>query len=316
MNNKTLLLIGGSGFIGRTLLDFILTKENTLRISKIIILSRGNFKFKIKNNFKKNFLIKFIYADIKNITTIPFAHYVIYAAVSGDYKKNFSKYDRGVRNYFKLAKKYHSKSKILYISSGAVYGQQPKKVKKLSEEYLFSNKRINFKNKNKNFYSLIKIKNEKFFIKLSKLKIQVAIARCFAFVGKYLPLDKHFVVGNYINNILVGKKILVKSNHEVIRSFMHEYDLSRWLLKIVQNAKIDCPVYNVGSDEKIQIRKLALHLSNKYKVGLKLKKINSNFEDRYLPSVLKAKKILKLKLNYNNLNAINDVISRIKNNKK
>jgi dTDP-glucose 4,6-dehydratase len=316
MNNKTLLLIGGSGFIGRTLLDFILTKENTLRIGKILILSRGNTKFKIKNNFKKNFIIKFIYADITNIKTIPFAHYVIYSALSSDYKQNFLKYYRGARNYYNLAKKYHSKSKILYISSGAVYGQQPKKIKKLSEDYLLSNKRINFKNNIKNSYSLMKIKNEKIFIKLSKLKIQVAIARCFTFVGKYLPTGKHFVVGNYIDNILVGKKILVKSNHEVIRSFMHEYDLSRWVLKIVQNAKIDCPVYNVGSDEKIQIRKLALHLSNKYKVGLKLKNVNSNFEDRYLPSVLKAKKILKLKLNYNNLNAINDVISRIKNNKK
>jgi len=129
-----------------------------------------------------------------------------------------------------------------------------------------------------------------------------------------LPRDTSYAVGNFINSILNKKNIEIKSNHKVIRSYMHEYDLSRWLLEIVKNANTNCPIYNVGSDEQVDIRKLALYLSNKYKVGLKLEKINSDFEDRYLPSTLKAKKILNLKLSFDNYSSVSEVIQRIINN--
>ena len=83
---------------------------------------------------------------------------------------------------------------------------------------------------------------------------------------------------------------------------------------ILKNANINCPIYNVGSDQAINIRKLAFYLSNKYKLGMKLKKIQSNFEDIYIPSISKAKKELKLNLKYNNFNAVDEVISNIRNN--
>ena len=79
---------------------------------------------------------------------------------------------------------------------------------------------------------------------------------------------------------------------------MHEDDLVAWLFKILKSANRNCPIYNVGSDQEINIRKLALYLSNKYKLPIKLKKIKSNFEDRYLPSIHKSKKELNLKLQF------------------
>jgi len=129
-----------------------------------------------------------------------------------------------------------------------------------------------------------------------------------------LPIDGDFVVGNFIKNILDKKKIEVKSVHNVIRSYMHEDDLVVWLFKILKRANINCPIYNVGSDQEINIRKLALYLSNKYKLQIKLKKIKSNFEDRYIPLIRKAKKELNLKLEYSNYSAIIEVINRLKNN--
>ena len=95
---------------------------------------------------------------------------------------------------------------------------------------------------------------------------------------------------------------------------MHEDDLVVWLFKILKRASINCPIYNVGSDQEINIRKLALYLSNKYKLQIKLKKIKSNFEDRYIPLIRKAKKELNLKLEYSNYSAIIEVINRLKNN--
>jgi nucleoside-diphosphate-sugar epimerase len=306
---KTLLIIGGTGFFAKSLIDYIHNCTFSSKINKIFLLSRSIKKINIKKKLNNRIEIKAIRADISKLKKIPFADYIIYCAINHDYVEDH----KSVCNYYKLAKKYHSKSKILYTSSGAVYGQQPKNIKKLSENYLVNNKRINFKSTDKNSYSLTKLKNERVFQKLSELKIKVSIARCFAFVGKYLPRDSNFAVGNLIQNILKKKDLEIKSDHYVIRSYMHEHDLSRWLLEIVKNAKTNCPIYNVGSDKAAKIQDLAYALSKKYKLNLKLKNIKLSIEDKYVPSIQKAKKELKLKLKYNNLDAVNDVIHSIQN---
>ena len=310
MKTKSLLIIGGTGFFGNSILKYLL-KKNFLKIKKIFILSRKKLELANYNKIlRKKFKIIKINSNILTIKSLPKTDYVIYAAILKNYKNDH----KAVKNYLNLAKKYHLKSKILYTSSGAVYGQQPKIIKKIKENYLFKNKRIDFYNYNKNIYSMTKLENEEIFKKLGKIGIKVSIARCFAFVGKHLPRDINFVVGNFIKNILNKEKIEVKSIHNVIRSYMHEDDLVVWLFKILKRANINCPIYNVGSDQELNIRKLALYLSKKYKLPIKLKKIKSNFEDRYLPSIHKSKKELNLKLQYSNYGAINEVIKGLKNN--
>jgi nucleoside-diphosphate-sugar epimerase len=308
--SKTLLLIGGTGFFGKSILKYFDCNANFLKkkFSKIIILSRGKIKIKFIKNLKKFFKLVKINSNIEHAKILPKADCIIYAAILNDYKKDHA----AVKNYLSLAKKYHSKSKVLYISSGAIYGRQPINVKKIKENYLLKNKRIDFYDKNKNFYSITKLKNEEIFKKLGKFGLKVSIARCYAFVGEYLSRDKNFVVGNFIQNILNKKKIEIKSSHHVFRSYMHEHDLVFWLLKILKNANINCPIYNVGSDQEINIRKLAFYLSKKYKLPIKSKKITNNFKDRYLPSILKAKKELNLTLKYANYSAIDEVINNLK----
>lgn len=308
---KTLLIIGGTGFFGKSFLEcFVKNRLKNFGVTKIIILARKVEKFKTSFPLLINKNVEILKADISKLKKIPFADYVIYCAINYDNKEDY----KAVCNYYNLAKKYHLKSRLLYTSSGAVYGQQPKIIKRIKENYLLKNKRLYFYNNNKNIYSMTKLKNEEIFKKLGKIGIKVSIARCFAFVGKYLPRDSNFVVGNFIQNILNKEKIEVKSTHNVIRSYMHEYDLVVWLFKILKRANINCPIYNVGSDQEVNIRKLALYLSNKYKLPIKLKKIKSNIEDRYLPSIQKSKKELNLKLKYSNYRAINEVIKRLKNN--
>jgi len=198
--SKSLLIIGASGFFGKSILNYILYNSKEKNIKRIILLSRSISKIKIK--LDKRIKIKKIYADISKLKKILFADYVIYCAINHNYSEDY----KAVCNYYKLAKKYHFKSKILYTSSGAVYGQQPKNIKKIQENYLLNNKPINFKDNNKNNYSITKLKNEKIFKKLAKYGIKVAIARCYSFVGKYLPRESNYVIGNFIKNILNKKK--------------------------------------------------------------------------------------------------------------
>jgi nucleoside-diphosphate-sugar epimerase len=311
MRDKILLIIGGTGFFGKSFIDYISSVDKLNDIKKIILLSRGNIKININKKIKKKFIIKKIRQDIYKSKKIPFANYVIYCAINKDVKKDFNTF----LNYYKLSRKYHYRSKILYVSSGAVYGQQPKNIEKIKENYFLKNKRIDFRDKIKNDYSLVKLKNEKIFRSLAQFKIKTSIARCFAFVGNYLPRDSNFAVGNLIQNILNKKDLEIKSDHYVIRSYMHAHDLARWLLKIVKNSNTKCPIYNVGSDKAVKIQDLAYILSKKYNLNLKLKKIKLSIEDKYVPSIQKAKKELKLRLKYNSLDAVNNVIESIQQNK-
>jgi dTDP-glucose 4,6-dehydratase len=310
MKSKKLLIIGGSGFFAKSILDYILDYNLFKNVKTVLLLSRGFNKIIISKNLKKKIKIKKIRADISRLKNIPFADYVIYCAINHNYNKDY----KAVCNYYKLARKYHSESQILYTSSGAIYGQQPRHIKKLSEDYLFKNRRLNFKNKDKNMYSVIKLRNEKIFKKLGQLGIKVSIARCFAFVGNFLPRKNNYVVGNFIQSILDKKSLELNANYKVLRSYMHADDLARWLLKIVLNANNNCPVYNVGSNHILNIKNLGAYLAKKNKLSFKVHKIEKKFIDVYVPSISKAKKELKLRLKYNSIEAVNNTINSLKKN--
>ena len=309
--SKTLLIIGGTGFFGKSILDYFFNYSLSKNIKKILLLSRGINKIKINRKLKKKIKIINIYGDISKLNKVPFADYVIYCAIIDDYNQDY----KAVCNYYELAKKYHYKSRILYTSSGAIYGQQPKYIKKIKENYLSFKKKIKFRSNLKNIYSISKLKSEKKFQELGKLGIKVSIARCFAFVGKHLPRNKGYAVGNFIGNIVKTKTVKVNSTFDVVRSYMYDDDLARWLLKIVFKANSKCPIYNVGSDSEISIFKLADLLSKKYNIKLICKTKNSNFVDRYVPNINKAKNKLRLNIKYNNLESVIKTIKLLRHEK-
>jgi len=208
-----------------------------------------------------------------------------------------------------LAKKNHLKSKILYISSGAVYGKQPETNKGFKENYLQFNNKISFKKSYKKEYSKIKLKNEKLFQQFGKTGAKVSIARCFSFVGPNLPLNATYVIGNIINNILRNENIIIKANYKIIRSYMYSDDLVRWLLKILDHSNNLCPIFNVGSDNKVSIHKIADVLAEKYNLEILSPKISSKKIDNYIPNINKARKELNLKINNDSLEAIQKTIN-------
>jgi len=317
MKSKSLLIVGGTGFFGKSILKYLsINKSLNININKIFILSRGKLKLAIYNKkLKKKFKIIKINIDILKIKKLPRVDYVIYAAILKNYKND----NKAVNKYLDLAKKYHLKSKILYISSGAIYGKQSGSIKGFQENYLKFNNKVSFKRGYKTEYSNVKIKNEKSFQKFGKIGAKVSIARCFSFVGEFLPRNSQYVVGNFIKNILNNQNLNIKADHQIIRSYMHEEDLVRWLLKILNSSNKNCPIYNVGSDNVISIYRLATLLAKKYnlKIDFDNIKISEKIFDKYVPNIKKAKKKLNLINSFTSVDAITKTINLlIKKNEK
>lgn len=302
---KTLLIIGGSGFFAKSIIDNINYYSFFKKIKNIILLSRSVNKIKIERTVNNKIKIRTISADISKLEKIPFADYVIYCAINYNYDEDY----KAVKNYLNLAKKYHLKSKILYISSGAVYGKQPESIQGFKENYLQLNNKIFFKKSYKKEYSKIKLKNEKLLKQFGKTGAKVSIARCFSFVGPNLPLNTNYVIGNIINNIFKNENIIIKANYKIIRSYMYSDDLVRWLLKILDHSNNLCPIFNVGSDNKVSIHKIANVLAKKYNLEILSPKISSKKIDNYIPNINKARKELNLKINNDSLEAIQKTIN-------
>jgi len=299
-----LLIVGGSGFFGKSILDAFqrgLLKQWS--IEKIIVVSRNANKLTSTNPELINDNVELLDVDITSVDVLPFADYVIHAAASSDASKYTSQSDiekkniiQGTLNYCRLATRFHKDSMIVFTSSGAVYGYQPEYVKYLTEDMAFGD--IENLDEVKKSYAYAKRDSEFSMQELGRVGLNVSIARCFSFIGKYLPKDQHFAIGNFIADGIAGRDINIKADRKVYRSYMYADDLVRWLMTLAENANPKCPIYNVASDEEVEIKELADIVANIFNVRIKSSENSTKHIDRYIPSVKKADNELGLRNGY------------------
>jgi nucleoside-diphosphate-sugar epimerase len=290
---KTLLIIGGSGFLGSSFLDYA-NHYSFLKwkINKIIFLSRKGKKNKNLNKKKVSF--SFIKKNVLKLKKLPYCDYVIYAANSKNNKENL----KGLLKFNKLLKKTPHKVKILFTSSGAVYGPRNKK-KKISEKDLISIKKIDSFNNYKKEYAKTKMNMEKLIENLGKDGFNVSIARLFSFFGYRLLHNNKYAISDMINSASKKKLIKIESKYPVYRSYMCSKDLIEWLFAVLISSNKACPIYNVGSDQPLTTHQLAHLLSRILSVNVIKNSIPKTIIDYYVPSVQKIKKNLKVKIKQN-----------------
>ena len=306
----TLLIIGGTGFFGKSILDAY--KRGLLspwNIDKVIAMSRNATKLEFKHPELILDTVELLDGDISTVNFLPKSDYVIHAAAS----TNVSRYLRhneeekqniikGTLNYCRLAPKFHKNCKIVFCSSGAIYGYQSKKVRYLTEGMAFGN--IEKLDEVKKSYAYAKRDAELAIQKLGQVGLNVSVARCFSFIGKYLPRDQHFAIGNFIADGLAGRDINIKADRKVYRSYMYADDLVVWLMSIANASNKECPVYNVGSDVVIEIHELAKLIADIFNVDVIQDKFKPLLVDKYIPSIKKAIKVLNVSNNHSFKDAI------------
>tara|TARA_A100001015_G_scaffold274631_1_gene331182 strand:- start:788 stop:1699 length:912 start_codon:yes stop_codon:yes gene_type:complete len=300
---KKLLIIGGSGFVGSSIVDNAINKKLIKKkINEIFVLSRSN---KSKQKKYRHVKITYISNNIINVKKIPQIDYIIYCLKNTNIKISNNYFNK----FLKLLKNLKNKPNILFTSSGAVYGKNTNK-KKVSEKKKIDIEAINNFKGYKKKYAKEKLFLEKKFKDLSTKNYNVSIARCFTFIGKSI-VRYNYAISDLINAANNKNNIVLNSQIDVFRSYMHSDDLSNWLITILKNSNTKCPIYNVGSDKVINLKNLTkkIGIMTNKKISIKIKKRNKF--DYYIPSILKAKKELNLKNSISLKDALSSTINVI-----
>jgi len=312
-----LLVIGGTGFFGKSILDgFQRGLLQAWGIESIDIMARHAKEFKDTHGNLINDRVRLHTLDITRCNILPKAEYVIHAAASTNAvnylmqpEKEKRNIQAGTYNYCKLALDHHKNSKIVFCSSGAIYGQQSEGIEFISENSVLAP--IETLAENKKDYAAAKRDAENAIVDLGSAGLHTSIARCFAFVGSFLPRDQHFAIGNFIEDGLKNRPIVVNANRPVLRSYMHADDLVYWLMTICHSASPLCPTYNVGSDQAVTIGELAELVAKRFTVEVNKADLTQGNIDRYIPSISKAINELGLNISIDLSAAIDKTIESI-----
>lgn len=297
LNDRTLLITGGTGFFGKWMLESLLfaIREGGLRL-KIYVLSRDPERFKTQFphlcpapqvNFLKGDVTCWEFPDLK-------VDWIIHAAMEASAKMTaerplamFDSIIQGTRNVLEFAREKRVK-RMLYLSSGAVYGVLPPGSAGFREDHPGGPDPL----APSSAHAEAKRGAELLCASYSRLYgIEIPVARCFAFVGPYLNLDIHFAIGNFIRNGLNGETITIKGDGKPRRSYMYPADLMIWLYRILISG-ISGEAYNVGSGQAISIGDLAFKIASFFP-GLDVEVLNQGnllgLNQDYLPDISKMK---------------------------
>ena len=304
MTPVKVLLTGGTGFFGRALLRTWQAQAiKGAAVERVTVLSRDPNSFLLRYpGFQNVPWLTFHTGDICDPSSLPldkpFTH-VLHAAadsVPGFGLTQLARYQQvveGTGNLLHFAASVGAR-RFLSPSSGSIYGPQPPEVEALSEDWPGSPDLRT----PANAYSLGKRAAEHLCaLYQDAYGLEVVIARCFAFVGRDLPLDAHFAIGNFIRDALFRDAIDVVGDGSPLRTYLDQDDLAQWLLTLLERGRPG-EAYNVGSDEVISIAELA-HLVRDLlaphkPVIIRGQCTDSQGRNRYVPDIRKIKSELGL----------------------
>lgn len=284
------LITGATGFFGTWLVAALLHGSRALDLGlRVTALARAPDRLRDRLVVDGRDDLALLAADVREFAPPPgadFSH-VIHAATAASARLNeedpramFDVVVTGTRRVLDVARACGA-SRVLFTSSGAVYGRQPEDVTHVDEACPRGPDPLD----PKSAYAEAKRAAELLCGIEGRAGLAVSIARGFAFAGPHLPLDAHFAFGNFLRDALGGGSVVVAGDGTPLRSYLYGTDLVAWLLAVLVRGRPG-RAYNVGSERAVSILELAMAVAGPLGVAVERRAAPrpGASPERYVPS--------------------------------
>lgn len=301
LRGARVFMTGGTGFFGCWLLETFVWANDRLGLgASAIVLTRNAAAFRAKaSHLAAHPSVTLHGGDVRTFEFPdgPFTH-VVHTAV--DTTESVHRAGRllefdttvdGTRRTLEFAHR-TGVTRFLLTSSGSVYGPQPPELTHLPEEYAGAPDPMMASSAG----AEAKRAAEVLCVLNAHARLEPTVARCFSFIGPYLPLNDKFAAGNFIRDALQGGPIQISGDGSAYRSYLYAADLATWLWAILLRGQAR-QAYNVGSEESVSIADLArlvASLSGHPEVRVARMAPKDRPAARYVPSTAKARRDLGL----------------------
>ncbi len=310
---KSLLLIGGSGFFGKSFLDARRRGVAGTEVDRVTILSRSATRLESAHPELLDQSVTLLDGDITKLKVLPEADLTIDAAAStnvvdyqDDPEAQCALIAAAAENLCALVRSARTPTKLLYISSGAAYGSTLGRSKPIRESDPMSP--FGPDDGYKAAYGRGKQIAEEHLRNLATEGFDVSIARAFSFVGRYLPINQHYAISEFVRSAQFGKPVRIKSIRPVVRSYLHADDLARALITYVLAADSSGLAVNLGSADSVTLREVADMVAKRFNVAVEASELSDSPADWYVPDMSLAHEHLGFSPRINLSEAIEDLV--------
>lgn len=299
-----ILVIGGGGYIGSVLIEELIKNKFHVRCFDRFSSS------KILSELKSNKDIEIIVNDIQNIDSKNFLDIDVVidlVALTKNLDKKESEIiqtNKNARKKIIETSKQTGISQYIRISSSNVYAGSTN----INNEEQIPNP--------KTLYAKINLELDKYAISLNDDKFGVTVLRLASIFGNSTRMRWDQSINNMIKELHTNGKIEVKSKSSK-RPFLHIKDAVKAIILVIQSKKeVAGEIFNVGSNDlNYSMEEIAKEITKIAK-----KESNSIFHDKkdensFTMDCNKIKKILGFKKEYDLKYGINEIMSRLKQEK-
>ena len=258
---ESLLITGGSGFVGQSLLDFISELPSEELPERIGLTTRCG-ALRVPAALVRKTIVQEIFCDLQEPWRFDFqASHIINLA--GDGSSNA--YSSQAAEMFGLITKnlsdwcrYQVSPTVFHASSGACFGYFPLPLSKdensSSKTVLSVDRKSNFK---KEIFVRGRIAAEEMLKTAEQENIlDLRIGRLFTFIGKHLREKPHYAISSFVNMAETSKQIQISGNPLTTRSYMNAKDLAFWIYKSLDPG-VDSSILSIGSSTPVTMIQLA-----------------------------------------------------------
>lgn len=255
LEGQRIFITGGTGFVGKWLLATLLDADLSFCLGcRVTVLSRDPAAF-WRDWPTMRGRVDWVRGDVRELAAGKDRFDVVVHAATdvvayASPEEVFSTCLDGTRQVLRFARD-TGVSRLLLVSSGAVYGPLPPGMTHVPESYPGGPDPLS----SGSAYGEGKRAAEWLAAHAAEAP-PAHIARAFALVGPHLPLDKHFAIGNFLRAALADEEIVIHGDGTPHRSYLYAADMAAWLWAVLLRGKAG-RAYNVGSDESLSIAELA-----------------------------------------------------------